>query len=133
MIYVLDACAMIAYLNNEPGADVVEAALIDPANQCCAHGINLCEVFYQFHRAGGESAAIGAISDLHSMNMIERSDFDQAFWLDTGRLKANGGVSLADCFAVTLTNRLGGVLLTSDHHEMDKIAAAGICNITFIR
>lgn len=133
MIYVLDACAMIAYLNNEPGADVVEAAMIDPANQCYAHGMNLCEVFYQFHRAGGESAATGAVSDLHSMNVIERADFDQAFWQDAGRLKAGGGVSLADCFAITLTNRVGGTLLTSDHHEMDKVAAAGVCPITFIR
>ncbi len=47
MIYVLDACAMIAYLNDEPGADVVEAAMIDPMNQCYAHAVNLCEVFYQ--------------------------------------------------------------------------------------
>ena len=42
---------MIAYLNDEPGAEVVEATLIEPANQCLAHAINLCEVFYQFHRA----------------------------------------------------------------------------------
>lgn len=133
MIYILDACAMIAYLNNEPGADVVEAAMIDPANQCSAHAINLCEVFYQFHRAGGESAATGAISDLQSMNVIERADFDQAFWQDAGKLKANGGVSLADCFAIALTNRLSGSLLTSDHHELDAVAAAGICPITFIR
>lgn len=33
MIYVLDACAMIAYLNSEQGAQVVEAVLIDPAHQ----------------------------------------------------------------------------------------------------
>jgi PIN domain nuclease of toxin-antitoxin system len=27
MIYILDACAMIAFLRNEAGADVVERAL----------------------------------------------------------------------------------------------------------
>lgn len=133
MLYILDACAMIAYLNNEPGADVVEAAMVDPANRCYAHAINLCEVFYQFHRAGGESAATGAISDLQRMNVIERADFDSAFWQDAGKLKAGGGVSLADCFAIALTNRLSGSLLTSDHHELDAVAAAGICPITFIR
>jgi PIN domain nuclease of toxin-antitoxin system len=133
LIYILDACAMIAYLNNEPGADVVEAALIDPADQCYAHAINLCEVFYQFHRAGGEAAATGSMRDLHNLNVVERADLDQAFWQDAGRLKSGGGVSLADCFAIALTNRLGGTLLTSDHHEMDKLAAAGTCNITFIR
>lgn len=133
MIYILDACAMIAYLDNEPGADVVESALIEPGNQCLAHAINLCEVFYQFHRAGGESAAAGALGDLHRMNLIERADLDSPFWQDAGKMKAKGGISLADCFAIALTNRVGGTLLTSDHHEMDPIAAAGICSITFIR
>jgi hypothetical protein len=66
--------------------------------------------------------------------VIERSDFDQAFWQDVARLKAvQKKVSLADCCAITLTNRVGGTLLTSDHHELDPVAAAGICNITFIR
>jgi uncharacterized protein with PIN domain len=124
---------MIAYLDDEPGADVVEAAMVDPAHQCYAHAINLCEVFYQFHRAGGEQSATGSISDLARMNVIERADLDPVFWQDAGRLKAGGGVSLADCFAIALTNRLGGMLLTSDHHELDRVAAAGICSITFIR
>ena len=44
MIYVLDACAMLAYLRNETGADVVENALLDANSQCVAHAINLCEV-----------------------------------------------------------------------------------------
>jgi predicted nucleic acid-binding protein len=48
-------------------------------------------------------------------------------------LKAGGGISLADCFGIMLANRVSGTLLTSDHHEMDKIATAGICNINFIR
>ncbi len=133
MIYVLDACAMIAYLNNEPGADVVEAALVDPANQCLAHAINLCEVFYQFYRAGGAQAAADAIGDLRRMNIIERDDLDEAFWTEAGKLKAQHRASLADFCAIALTNRVGGTLLTSDHHELDVIAAAGVCPITFIR
>ncbi len=133
MIYILDACAMIAYLNGEPGANVVEAAMIDPAHQCFAHAINLCEVFYQFYRAGGDATAASAISDLSSMSVIERNDFDEAFWKDAGRLKASRKVSLADCFAITLTNRVGGTLLTSDHHELDPVAAAGVCPIAFTR
>ncbi len=133
MIYVLDACAMIAYLNSEQGAQVVEAVLIDPAHQCYAHALNLCEVFYHFFRAGGEAAAAGAISDINNMSVIERADFDQSFWQDAGRLKAQGKVSLADCCALVLTNRVGGTLLTSDHHELDRIAALGTHSITFIR
>jgi uncharacterized protein with PIN domain len=64
MIYVLDACAMVAYLNGEVGGDAVEGALLDMDSQCLAHAINLCEVFYLFHRAGGEAAATKALTDL---------------------------------------------------------------------
>ena len=42
--YVLDACAMIAYLRSEPGAEVVSHLLKQPAGRCAAHAINLCEV-----------------------------------------------------------------------------------------
>ena len=133
MIYVLDACAMIAFLRGEPGADVVENALLDATSDCMAHAINLCEVFYDFYRDSGESAAKGAIADLSTVGVTERDDFSQTFWMEVGRLKAQGKISLADCFAITLTNRTGGTLLTSDHHEMDRIVAAGLCNIAFIR
>jgi predicted nucleic acid-binding protein len=133
MIYVLDACAMIAFLKGEAGADVVENALLDANSQCVAHAINLCEVYYDFHRASSESAAEGAVADLRTVGVTERQDLDESFWKEAGKLKAGGKISLADCFAVALTNRVGGTLLTSDHHELDRVAAAGVCSITFIR
>jgi PIN domain nuclease of toxin-antitoxin system len=134
MIYVLDACAMIAYLGGEAGADVVENALLDASSQCVAHSINLCELFYVTARKGGEAVAKSAVNDLRAAGVVERSDFDETFWQEAGSFKASQvKVSLADCCAIVLTNRVGGTLLTSDHHELDPVAAAGLCNITFIR
>jgi PIN domain nuclease of toxin-antitoxin system len=46
----LDASAMLALARNEPGADVVMAALLDPTELCYAHSVNLCEVFYTLAR-----------------------------------------------------------------------------------
>lgn len=133
MIYVLDASAIIAWLRNEPGADIVENAVTDINSQCLAHAINLCEVYYDAHRNADEAHAESVINDLVSVGVIERNDFDQTFWKDVGKLKAGGSISLADCFGIMLTNRVKGTLLTSDHGEMDSVKAAGICNITFIR
>jgi predicted nucleic acid-binding protein len=130
---VLDACAMIALLKAEPGEDVVWSHLLDPDNTCYAHSLNLCEVYYQFRRNVGGAAADAAIEDLRYLGVVERSDFDEAFWKDAGGLKAGGGISLADCVAVALTKRLGGTVLTSDHNEFDPVAASGICPVTFIR
>ena len=134
MIYVLDACAMIAWLSDEPGADVVDRAVRDVNSQCLAHAINLCEVFYDAYRNAGEAQAQSILSDLRAVQITERNDFDSGFWQEVGRIKGDHRkASLADCCAVALTNRVGGLLLTSDHHEFDPLAALGICPITFIR
>ncbi|MCA1594782.1 MAG: PIN domain-containing protein [Acidobacteria bacterium] len=134
MTYVLDACALIAFLSGEPGADVVEQALLEAGSQSIAHSINLCEIYYVFWRTGGEVAATEAIDDLKAIGVVEHNDIDEAFWQEAGKLKAvQKKVSLADCFAITLTNRVGGTLMTSDHHELDAVATKGLCNIRFIR
>ena len=62
MIYVLDACAMIAFLGGEAGAVAVEKALLEAGSQCIAHSINLCEVYYVVWRKGGEVAADSVLS-----------------------------------------------------------------------
>lgn len=134
MIYVLDACALLAFLRQEPGHDVVRAVIEDVANDCFTHALNLCEVFYGIHRESGEAAAMKAINDLNRLGIVTRPDLDDQFWQDVGRLKSVWRrVSLADCCAVALTQRLAGELLTSDHHELDPLAAAGVCQITFFR
>ena len=61
MIFVLDASAMIAYLRNEQGARKAMQVLADPNNQCLAHAVNLCEVFYDFT---GPTIAAEALNDL---------------------------------------------------------------------
>jgi PIN domain nuclease of toxin-antitoxin system len=88
MIYVLDSSAMIALANNEPGADVIAALLDDPLHECCAHAINLCEVFYDAIRCSSEAQALTLIADLYGLGVIERRDLDIAFWQQAGRLKA---------------------------------------------
>src|SRR5712691_53499 len=105
MIYVLDACAMIALLRREPGEDIVWAYLADTTAACYAHAINLCEVFYDFYRDPDEATAKSAVEDLKALGIIERNDFDVAFWQEAGRLKAiHRKVSLADCCALSLTS-----------------------------
>jgi predicted nucleic acid-binding protein len=133
MTYILDANALIAYLSREPGADVVEGILLDPGAVCVAHGVNVCEVYYQAIRESGEAAAETAISNLVRVGVHIREDFDEAFWKAVGKIKAAHRLSLADAFAVALTQRVNGELVTSDHHELDPLAAAGVCPISFFR
>lgn len=132
--YVLDASAMIAVLNDEVGADFIEAAVSKDDVVAFAHVINLVEVFYDMMRRGSEADAQQALIDLAALGIETRSDMDDAFWQEAARLKAvHRRISLADCFGLTLARQTGGAFITSDHHEMDAIAQAGICSISFFR
>jgi PIN domain nuclease of toxin-antitoxin system len=132
--FVLDASALIAFLRNEEGADEVERVLSGDGNRCFAHAINLCEVYYDFHRADAARLAIEAINDLEIAGVIERADLDRQFWFAAGTLKAvYRPVSLADCCALALSGRLRAPLLTADHHEFDALVAQGVAGIRFIR
>lgn len=41
---------MIAFLQREPGATVIDGLLADINNQCFAHAVNFCEVYYDVLR-----------------------------------------------------------------------------------
>ncbi|MCX6379349.1 MAG: type II toxin-antitoxin system VapC family toxin [Armatimonadetes bacterium] len=132
-IYVLDASAMVAYLAGERGAEVVEALLNDTNSLCYAHSLNLCEVFYDALRATNEPHAEQTIKDLYDAGVMERHDMSRDFWHSVGRLKARGRISLADCFGIALAQKLGGEIVTSDHHEFDPIVGLSIVSVRFIR
>ncbi len=133
MSAVLDACALIAFLRDEDGADVVEELLLQDPPFCLVHAINMCEVFYDFLKSHDESAARQAIQDVSDVGVEIREDMDAEFWREAGRLKVRHTVSLADAFAIALARRLDAELVSSDHHEFDPIAAQGVVKIKFIR
>ena len=131
---VFDACAMLAFLGREVGADVVDRLLLDSANECLAHAVNMCEVYYDIVRRDGVEAAQRAIRRLGEAKVQTRSDLDTDFWQQVGNLKVNPGrISLADCFGVALTQREGATFVTSDRHEFECIDELGVCPILFIR
>lgn len=132
-VYVLDACAVVALMQREPGADVVAKKLKSP-DRCLIHAINACEVYYDvYRRAGLEDAS--ALEELLANSGIELVDeMSSAFWQTAGKIKAEWKrVSLADCFALALADKEDGTILTSDHREFDPIAEAEIFRVEFIR
>jgi predicted nucleic acid-binding protein len=134
VIFVLDASAIIAYVRGEPGGQLVLSALLDSANTCVAHALNLCEVYYEFHRILGEAAADRILEELRAVGIKRREDISQSFCRLASAFKSEfRRVSLADCFALALASDLGAKLLTSDHHELDALAATGRFEIVFIR
>lgn len=132
--YVADAGALIAYLRDETGGDVFLTIVEDDVNTVYAHGANLAEAYYDARRVGGEEAARDAMSTLIKAGVVFRNDFDRPLWEDAARIKADyRRVSLADCFGLALTRRVEGIFLSTDHHELEAIKAAGVCPVEFIR
>ena len=85
MNVVLDASAMIAFLRDERGAEVVLNQLSDPECMASAHAPNLCEVYYDFARASSEDVAVDAVNDLLTLGITERNDMHGGFgvkWVD---------------------------------------------------
>ncbi|GHS94096.1 hypothetical protein AGMMS50276_06010 [Synergistales bacterium] len=59
-LYVLDACALIAYLNRENGGALVRSIFIEAAKGNSIirmNKLNLLEVYYDNYRARGKEAA----------------------------------------------------------------------------
>ena len=52
---------------------------------------------------------------------------------EAGRLKASYKISFADSFALAQTIILDGTLLTSDHHEFDRIESIEKIKFMWIR
>jgi len=133
-VFIFDACDVIAILEDEPGADVVESLLQEPANRCLIHAVNACEVYYDLYKRGNveDADTLDAIFAEYGLEVLEAMPSD--LWQLAGRLKAEWKrISLADCFALALTIHEEGTLVTSDHRELDRLAEAGACPIRFIR
>ena len=131
MIYILDSSALIAFLWEESGADMVEAILLSPDNECSVHVLNLCEVYYDLLRRTSSSDAEKWLRKITNLLTVV---YDMDFWREAGKYKAElRRISLADCFCMTLAVKSGGTVVTSDHHEFDKIKAEGIASVLFIR
>lgn len=131
---VFDACAVIAMLRGEEGAETVVSLLGEAKNRCRLHAVNLCEVYYDGIRRGDTSDAARLEKLLTKTGFDIETEVPQPLWESAGRLKATfRRVSLADCFALAFALREKAALVTSDHHEFDSIAATGICPVQFIR
>ncbi len=134
MNYLLDACALIAYVRGEPGNLIVEDILLDSRSSIVIHAINACEAYYDFVRTDGHELAEAVISDAVAAGVVIAEDLDVSLWKAAGDLKAElRRISLADAFALAFARRMDAILVTSDHKEFDKLVGMGICDILFIR
>lgn len=134
--FVFDACAFIAYFNNEPGADKAEL-LLEAArrgeNQLYAMSVNLYEVYYDALRRGSSEKAEEVLLDLYTMpfNIVETVDRD--LMRLAGYFKTDFKMSLADSLALALAQKVNAKFVTTDHHEFESVEKAGALSFFWLR
>lgn len=133
-VKVFDACAILAWLLDEEGAAAVDDLIADAEQRCLLTALNICEVYYDLRRRnrGEDADALESLLVAAGFEIVE--EFPSSLWKEAGRLKADlRRVSLADCFAMALVLRENGELVTSDHHELDRVAESGLVPVRFVR
>ena len=120
---VLDASALLAYLNEEPGADAVEEALAEGA---CIGAANWAEVLSKVAESGGEPEALIEALEARGLlgQALEVLPLLPEDGLAIARLRPSTkilGLSLGDRACLALGLRLGLPILTTDR-ECAKLA-----------
>jgi ribonuclease VapC len=114
--YVLDSYAMIAYFEDEPGADRV-AQILRQLIQGKAKGymsvVNWGEVYYNTMREEGVAEAEKVILQLDKFP-IQIIEVNRDFAYEAAKLKGKYRIAYADCFAVALSVKLNASLVTGD-------------------
>jgi ribonuclease VapC len=114
--YVFDSYALLAFLEDEPGAAQVEKALREVMGGK-AEGwlsvINWGEIYYTAMREQGEKTAeeVVALLAQYPMRLVEA---DQTLTREAARFKARFRIAYADCFAAALAKRHKATVLTGD-------------------
>ena len=131
--HCLDACAVIAYLRQESGAEVLKEIIERPNSFLAMHVCNLGEVYYDFFRDDGLAAAQTAWANAIALPLALRRDADDVYIQRVGVVKVAERVSFADAFALALAERLRVPLITTDHHEFDAIERKGHFRFLWLR
>ena len=114
--YVLDSFALLAYFEDELGAETVENLLRQAQKQTITlylSLINLGEVYYITQRERGQDKAIETLALIDQLS-IQQQPVDRALVLTAASLKANHAISYADAFAVGLAQQLRLPAVTGD-------------------
>lgn len=106
---VLDASAVLAFLQGEPGADTVEVALESGA-LCGA--ANWSEIAQKIIGAGRDWALAAALLDSYGIDVVPVGRDDAG--LAAASWRPGLGLSLADRLCLALGERLDNEVLTAD-------------------
>lgn len=131
--YVIDACALIAFLQNESGGDKLGELFKVPENEFFMHSVNLTEVYYDGVYVSGEDKAQELFEKVAELPITIIWDLNISFIKLVGKYKTSYRISFADAFVLALAEKEKATLVSTDHHEFDVIETAGELSVYWLR
>lgn len=126
--YILDAFALMAYFENEPGADRIEQILDEVRSErarAYISIINIGEVIYNTERKHGFNKAQDALAFIQELP-VEVLPADNLTVLAAAHIKANHPVSYADAFVIVAAQKLNGIVMTGNPEFYDVTELANV-------
>ncbi|MGI9952153.1 type II toxin-antitoxin system VapC family toxin [Moorellaceae bacterium AZ2] len=121
MKYVLDTSALLAYYQDEPGADMVEQ-LLNKAEagevEIYLSFMSIFEVAYVATAREGIEEAVKLVIQVRELPLKEVWPDEELMW-EAAKIKAMGGLSVADSFITAVASLKKAILVHRDP-ELDK-------------
>ncbi|MCL6614088.1 MAG: type II toxin-antitoxin system VapC family toxin [Firmicutes bacterium] len=112
--FVFDSYAVLALMEDEPGAQRVAEIIADEAAELYLCVINLGEIYYVIARREGEPAAEEVVRGVMEEESLVLAEATWPRVKEAARIKAGGGLSYADAFVLALSLEIGAPLVTGD-------------------
>ena len=113
---VLDSYALMAFFEDEPGADTVRSLIFKAEEgivELLMSVVNLGEVWYSIARSNSPELADQYIDEINGM-AIGIVDADWSLTRQAAAFKVNGNIAYGDCFAAALAKIHKAELVTGD-------------------
>ena len=134
--FILDACALIALLAGEPGAENVKKIFqdaIDGNITVKINQINLLEVYYKICNVYNQDKANRTIKKIKEFPIEIIVGLEEDVFNEAGRIKSKYKIPLGDSIAVAECIIGKGILVTSDHNDLEKIEKKENLKINWFR
>ena len=129
--YVLDSCALLAFLWDEPGAQTVEDVLIDEDAEVFMSAVNLGEVVYVVRRLSGEQASAAVEMKVFEPPKMRVIDATWPRVKHAAMFKEAGRLSFADCFCAGLAEEKQATVVTRDR-EFERLEHEGKVSVLWL-
>jgi ribonuclease VapC len=113
---VLDTSAILSVIQDEPGADFVEARLEEGASDkivIAVSFVSLTEILYKTIQLADKRRADELVAVIKSWP-VEFVHSDEALCISAGEIKARFLISFADAFVAATAQRFGALLIHKD-------------------